>query len=151
MPPAFIVLRSLLAPSGGSQLKKAAADTYVTCKASYKDPKTDELYEIEITTDNPDVQSGSTLRITGERFENLEQATLRAEEALRKANSMLVSGTLDVEGEVLYRAGTNIELLADPLEFGTLGGKYQIRKVTHTVIPKRGVKMGSALEVRKIY
>ena len=68
------------------------------------------------------MQSGSILRITGERFENLEQATLRAEEPLRKANSMLVSGTLDVEGEVLYRAGTNIELLADPLEFGTLGG-----------------------------
>lgn len=152
-PPAFVVLRTLLDPGGASSLKKSAADTYKSCVVRYKDPKTDELYDVEVETNNPDVRSGSTLTITGERFENIGQATKRAEEALRKANSGLVTGTLDLEGEVFFRAGLNIELLTDPLEFGTLGGKYQIRKVTHTVVPTRGVKMGwrSALEVRKIY
>lgn len=151
-PPAFTINRAFL-PGSSSQLKKSAADTYKGAKVTYKDPKTQDLYEVEVETDNPEVATGDTLSITGERFENEGQAQLRAEEALRKANSGLVEGTLDLEGEVVYRAGNNFALPTDKTEFGTLGGKYQIRTVRHIVIPKRGTKMGwrSSLEVRKIF
>lgn len=138
---------------GSISLKKKASDTYKSARAVYKDPKTQEVYETIVPTDNPEVGSADELNITGERMENPQQTALRAAEALRKANSTLVEGSFNMEGELIFRAGTNFELPTDRDQFGRLGGKYQIRSVKHIIVPKAGPKMGwrTDFEARKIF
>lgn len=138
---------------GAISLKKKSSDTYKSARAVYKDPKTQEVYETVVPTANPEIGSADELNITGERMENPEQTALRAEEALRKANSTLVEGSFNMEGEQIFRAGTNFELSTDRNQFGVLGGKFQMRSVKHVIIPKAGPKMGwrSDFEARKIF
>lgn len=152
MPPAITLIRSFMADDGSSSLKVQATDTYQKAQTDYKDPKTGEWYIVEVQTNNPFVKVDSVLRITGERFETVDQAAQRCKEALRKANSTAVEGTFDVEGEVFWRAGMNIALSGDRDQFGYLGGKYQIRKVKHSMTPKEGRKQGwrTSLDVRLI-
>lgn len=153
MAPVYRISRKLLADDGSTSFKMQTTDTYKAAQADYKDPKSNEWMTYEVESDNPEVATGDVLRITGERFENVEQLQLRTDEALRKANSTLIEGTIDLEGEVYWRAGLNILLLEDPTEFGFLGGKYQVRRVKHTLVPESGKKQGwrSQLEVRKIF
>jgi uncharacterized protein len=153
LPPVYQISRKLLADDGSTSFKMQTTDTYRAAQADYKDPKTNEWMTYEVESTNPEVATGDVLRITGERFENVEQLQLRTDEALRKANSTLVEGTIDLEGEVYWRAGLNIYLPEDPTEFGFLGGKYQVRRVKHTLVPEGGRKQGwrSQLEVRKIF
>jgi phage protein D len=153
-PAVYFVSRKMLSPDGSTSFKVQSTDTYKAARCDYKDPKTNEWMFIEEETTNPEVKTQDVLRVTGERNENEEQLALRTKEALRKANSTLVEGTINVEGEVYWRAGLNIELLSDRNEFGELiGGKYQIRTVKHTLVPEGGRKQGwrSELSVRKIF
>ncbi|MFH7241803.1 MAG: phage late control D family protein [Spirulina sp.] len=153
MPPIYEISRKLLSDDGSTSFKMQTTDTYREAQADYKDPKTNEWMTLVATSDNPEVATGDVLRITGERFENVEQLELRTAEALRKANSTLVEGTLNLEGEVYWRAGLNLWLPDDRDEFGFLGGKYQVRSVKHTLVPEGGRKQGwrSELSVRKVF
>ncbi len=154
MPPVYFVSRKMLSPDASTSFKLQSTDTYQMARADYKHPKTNEWMFVEEATTNPEVRTQDVLRVTGERNENAEQIALRTREALRKANSTIVEGTINVEGEVYWRAGMNILLLAGPDEFGPLiGGKHQVRRVRHTLVPEGGAKQGwrSELEVRKIF
>jgi len=153
MPPVYEISRKLLSDDASTSFKMQTTDTYKAAKADYKCPKTNEWMTLTVESTNPEVATGDVLRITGERFENIEQLELRAEEALRKANSTLIEGTINLEGEVYWRAGLNIVLPEAPDEFGFLGGKYQVRSVKHTLVPEGGRKQGwrSELSVRKIF
>jgi len=150
----YFVSRKMLSPDASTSFKLQSTDTYRMARSDYKHPKTNEWMFLEEVTTNPEVRTDDTLRVTGERNENEEQIALRTAEALRKANSTIVEGTINVEGEVYWRAGLNIELLSDRDEFGPLiGGKHQIRRVRHTLVPEGGMKQGwrTELETRKIF
>lgn len=153
MPPVYTITMNLLSPDGSSSLKLQSTDSYKEAQTDYKEPKTNQWHQVNAQTSNPEIATQDTLRVTGERFETPEQVQLRTEEALRKANSTVVEGTLNVEGEVYYRAGLNIALPTDPMQFGDMGGKFQIRRVRHNLVPEGGVKQGwrSELEVRKVF
>jgi phage protein D len=153
-PPVYVITRNMLSPDGSTSFKVQSTDTYKMARCDYKDPKTNEWLFLEVETTNPEVRTDDVLRVTGERHENAEHLALRTREALRKANSTLVEATFNVEGEVYWRAGLNIWLPTEPDEFGNLiGGKYQVRRVRHTLVPEGGRKQGwrSELSARKVF
>lgn len=125
-----------------SALNTKTVDTYKSAVVQYKDPKTDKLHKAKATSARKKNQD--QLTIAAERFETPEQAKLRAEEALRKANASEVEGNLDLEGEVTFVAGLNLELTG----MGRLSGKYQIKEVKQDINTRSGFT--SSLSVRKI-
>jgi uncharacterized protein len=107
------------------------ATTYKACRVSYHDPKTKTLKTYTATA--ADVPSGDTLKLV-ERCESLEQATAKAQAALRDANGKQVEGTITMYGKQTLRSGCNIEIKG----LGLLDGSYQILKARHGMERGRG-------------
>lgn len=136
-------------------LKRGAAGTYKAAKISYLDPKTGEYTEVTIAANGEEVRSdeetpegeesgvasGDTLTIR-ERFENREQATLKAAEALRRANRGQVEGRIDLEGDVRLSGGVNVTLEG----FYRFDGKYQVSDVRHTLTKNQGFRSSANLK-----
>lgn len=128
-------------------LSRGAKGTYKAAKISYQDPKTGKFVEVTIGADGSEIRSdedtpgeaetgvasGDVLNIR-ERVENREQATVKATEALRRANRGQVEGRLDLEGNVLLSGGINVTLEG----FRRLNGKYQVAEARHRFTKSQG-------------
>ena len=136
-------------------LRRGAAGTYKAAKISYLDPKTGEYTEVAIAANGDEVRSdeetpegeesgvatGDTLTIR-ERFENREQAVLKATEALRRANRGQIEGRIELEGDVRLSGGVNISLSG----FRRFDGKYQVSTVRHKFTKEQGFRSSAKLK-----
>ncbi|HEY9647567.1 MAG TPA: hypothetical protein V6C88_14420 [Chroococcidiopsis sp.] len=125
------------------RLRRGVKGTYKAAELSYKDPRSGKFITATIdatgaavttpTEGESAIASGDILKIR-ERVENLEQAEIKATEALRRANRGQVQGSIDLEGNVAIAAGVNLNLTG----FGGLSGKYQVTAVRHTLSKTSG-------------
>jgi phage protein D len=112
-------------------LQDKTSRVYKAARVSYWDSKTKKL--ITTTVDNKAVKGGDSLIIT-ERFENKQQAILRANAALKKSNIRQVEGNVVVIGNPLLVAGNNVKLTG----LGKLSNTYLLRVSRHTVDRSNG-------------
>ena len=135
----------LLYPSN-YRLRRKAAGTYKAASIRYQDAESGEFIEYVVDVDGNEVPqpeeeqtgsigSASTLRIR-ERVENVEQARIRAIEALKRANRARVNLSISLEGETLLAAGTTFTLVG----WRRLDGKYLLEKVTHQLNRSQGYR-----------
>lgn len=130
-------------------LRRGAKGTYKSAKLSYQDPATGEFIEAEFGLDGNQivkpqgdtegtaeaVATADVLQIR-ERVENIGQAQLKAQEALRRANRGKIELDLDCEGEVIYAAGVTFTLNG----FAKFSGKYMIQQVDHSLSKNQGFR-----------
>jgi phage protein D len=93
---------------------------YKSCKSTYHDTKNNKVVEVI-------AGSGKPCLISKGSFKNEAEAMTKAKAKLDKANQGLVSGSLTIEGEVIFAGGKLV--LIDTLEDD---GEYQIKSVSHT-------------------
>lgn len=159
--PAVMALERRQAPEQSDftsyRLRKGTAGTYKACEVRYMNPGSGELISVtvdasgaEVTggdqandASGADIATGDTLKIR-EYCENREQALIRAQEGLRRANRGQVEGSLEMEGNVAIAAGINIDLVG----FLQLDGKYQVSQVRHLYIKRQGYR--SSIEIKRI-
>ncbi len=123
------------------RLADKVTDTYQAAKASYHDPATKDLVEVEVKADR--VKSGDTHRIT-ERSENRSQAEAKARAQLARLNAGEIGGSLDLIGEPRLAAGGKLRLA----DFGTrLDGDYLIETASHRIV--RGAGYTTMVEVKR--
>lgn len=124
---------------------KETVQTYKSCKVQYLNPQTGEFDSVEVDANGAEVatpadgetaiDSGDTLNIR-ERFETRAQAETKAVESLRRANRGQFKLSLELEGNPLLSAGTNLEFKG----LGKLSGKYQIETVRHSLRKSQGYR-----------
>ena len=117
-----------------------------SAKVTYHDPLMKDIYIGEIADDEDGKKkrhSTDALKINI-RAETPEQAQIKAEAALDKANEDQTICTLDMMGEAWQEAGVNVQLEG----WKALDGKYQIYNATHTV--SRGNGWSCTLEMKRI-
>ncbi|MGD1952047.1 MAG: phage late control D family protein [Leptolyngbyaceae cyanobacterium] len=135
----------LLYPSD-YRLKRKAAGTYKAASIRYQDAESGDFIEYVVDADGNEVPqpeegeegtigSESTLRIR-DRVENVEQARIRAIEALKRANRARVTLSITLEGETLLAAGTTFTLVG----WKRLDGKYLLEKVVHRLSRSQGYR-----------
>lgn len=124
----------------GYSLRRGAQGTHKGASIRYYDPKSGKEISVKVDAEgntlpaDENVASGSLLQIR-ERCETLEQARLKATEALRKANKGAIEFQLQaLEGNVRLSAGINITLDG----FGSFSGKYQLASVRHQFTKSQG-------------
>lgn len=131
-------------------LRRGAKGTYKSAKISYQDPATGEFIEAEFDIDGTQIAEPEDTEAEGEadavatsdvlqireRVENLAQAQIRAQEALRRANRGKIEIDLDCEGEVIYAAGVTFTLNG----FAKFSGKYMIQDVSHSLTNRQGFR-----------
>ncbi|MDO8771920.1 MAG: contractile injection system protein, VgrG/Pvc8 family [Burkholderiaceae bacterium] len=113
---------------------------------TYHDPLMKDIY-VGATKDDEDGKKkrhGTDELKINIRAETPEQAQIKADSALDKANEDQTTCTLTLMGEAWQEAGINIMLDG----WFSLDGKYQVDKATHTVI--RGNGWGCTLEMKRI-
>lgn len=112
---------------------------------SYHDPVTKETYTGEAQDSESKIRRHSRdARKINIRAETPEQAQLKADAALERANEDQTECTLSMMGEVDLVAGVNIELEG----FFALDGKYQIKQSTH--VYQRGRGYSTSIQCRRI-
>ena len=137
--------QKLLYPSN-YRLKRKAAGTYKAASIRYQDAESGEFIEYVVDADGNEVPqpdegeegtigSESTLRIR-ERVESVEQARIRAIEALKRANRARVTLSMTLEGEPLLSAGTTFTLIG----WKRLDGKYLLEKAVHRLSRSQGYR-----------
>ena len=117
-----------------------------SAKVIYHDPLVKDVYIGEMADDADGKKkrhSTDELKINI-RAETPEQAQIKAESALDKANEDQTTGTLWMMGEAWQEAGINVMLEG----WKALDGKYLIEKATHTVT--RGVGWSCILEMKRV-
>ncbi|MEO1399664.1 MAG: contractile injection system protein, VgrG/Pvc8 family [Cyanobacteria bacterium J06635_1] len=128
------------------RIRRKAAGTYKAASIRYQDAETGDFIEYVVDVDGGEVpqpedgeegaiSSESILRIR-ERVENVEQARVRAIEALKRANRARVQASITLEGETLLSAGITITLTG----WRRLDGKYLIEKVVHRLTRTQGYR-----------
>lgn len=123
------------------RLADKVTDTYQAAKASYHDPATKGLVEVEVKAEG--VKSGDTHRIT-DRSENKAQAEAKARTQLAKLNAGEIGGSLDLMGEPRLAAGSKLRLV----EFGTrLDGDYLVETASHRIV--RGAGYTTSVEIKR--
>jgi len=112
--------------------------TYKEAKVSYREPKTNSVITATVKAGDTledgsgtvgganDLTASDTLAIRT-KAENEQQARLKAQSALHRANTDGQEGSLSVYGEPLLVAGNNFMLTG----LGKLSGKCHITKSTH--------------------
>ena len=93
---------------------------YKSCKSTYHDTKNNKAVEVI-------AGSGKPCLINKGSFANEAEAMIKAKAKLQKANQGLISGSLSLEGEVIFAGGKLV--LIDTLQDD---GEYQIKSVSHT-------------------
>ena len=137
--------QKLLYPSN-YRLKRKAAGTYKAASIRYQDAESGDFIEYVVDADGNEVPqpdegeegtigSESTLRIR-ERVESVEQARIRAIEALKRANRARVTLSMTLEGETLLAAGTTFTLIG----WKRLDEKYLLEKVVHRLSRSQGYR-----------
>lgn len=117
-----------------------------SAKVTYHDPLMKDIYVGEMADDEDGKKkrhSTDELKINI-RAETPEQAQIKAESALDKANEDQTTCTLCMMGEAWQEAGINVQLEG----WKALDGKYQIDKATHTVT--RGAGWSCTLDMKRI-
>jgi len=89
---------------------------YKSCKVSYQNTKLNKVASVEVGEGTPQLYKQG-------HFQNDEEATVYATNALARANKELVNGSLTKKGQVLF-AGSELTIDKEI---------YTIKKVTHTV------------------
>lgn len=116
-------------------------EVYKDCKLSYHDPETKTL--IEVTAEDPNVNTGDTLRINA-RVENEEQAKKRAEAELKRANAKKLRGRILMSGDHRLVAGNVIAVAM----LAKLSGNYYVETSRHRI--ERGAGYTTEIEVRRV-
>lgn len=117
-----------------------SVQTYKKAVVKYADPETGKVVSAEATAggtaDGGSKIGGDKDAITADdaleirtKAENEQQARLKAQSALHRANSREQEGSLTVYGEPLFVAGNNFELTG----CGKVSGKCHITKTTHKI------------------
>jgi len=101
-------------------IKHSNKTLYKSCKSTYHDTKTNKAVEVI-------AGSGKPCLVNQGSFKNEAEAMTKAKAKLDKANQGLVSGSLTIEGEIIFAGGKLV--LIDTLEDD---GEYQIKSVSHT-------------------
>ena len=136
------------------RLRRKAAGTYKSASIKYQDAESGEFIEFEVDVngnevpkpedeDGGEIGSESKLSIR-ERVENIEQAKIRAVEALKRANRARITASISLEGETLIAAGIAFSLTGWKL----LDGKYLIEKAVHRL--SRGQGYRCSIEAYKV-
>lgn len=109
----------------GYSLRDKSLEVYKSCQVQYFDSNKKEL--ISHTEADLNVIKGDTLKLNV-HCENKEQAIVIAKAALSQSTKD-IEGSVDLEGNQLLCAGSNIEIQ----ELGKLNGKYSIETAKHTI------------------
>lgn len=112
---------------------------------SYHDPLTKETYTGEAADSESKIRRHSRdAHKINIRAETPEQAQLKADAALERANEDQTTCTLTMMGAVDLTAGTNIDLEG----WFAMDGKYQIKQSTHSI--SRGQGYTTSIECRRV-
>ncbi len=105
---------------GSLKMKFMAKKYHNSCKSVWHDTKTNTAKEVV-------AGSGEPCLINKGSFKNDAEAMAKAKARLQKANQGLISGSLSIDGEVIFAGGV-LNLV------GTFksDGEYQIKSVSHT-------------------
>lgn len=109
------------------RIRDQAADTYSKAKVTALDE--DKKEKIEAEEEDSDVKTGDTLRIAGERVENVAQAKALAKSRLHFKNRKKRSGSVSVVGDVRLLAGVIVDLI----DFGKYSGPLLVDRSSHTM------------------
>lgn len=119
----------------GYSLKDKTSETYKAATVRYHNPNNNAVSKATVTTEtNKDgvtykkISTDDTIAIQS-KAETPAQADLKATAALHHTNSLQQEGTLTLEGNPILVAGNNILVTG----FGTISGKYYIRKSSHRI------------------
>lgn len=118
-----------------------------SASVSYHDPVTKETFTGEAQDSGDEIRTrrhSKDARKINIRAENAEQAQLKADAALERANEDQTTCTLDMMGETDLVAGVNVQLEG----WGAMDGKYQIKQSRHTV--QRGQGYTTSIECRRV-
>jgi phage protein D len=129
--------------------------TFKAATVKYREPKTNKVVSATVKAGDPleggdGVVGGATsttaddeMLIT-DKAENEQQARLKAQAALHRANTTGQDGNFDLYGEPLFVAGNNFLLTG----MGALSGRWHISKSTHTI--SRGGGYVTSLEAKRL-
>jgi uncharacterized protein len=124
-----------------ANFKAKTVATYKSATVSYQNPDTKELIT-ETAEADPPVAVGDTLSLQMQ-CENGQDATQKARAALYDHNMLIVTGTLDIPGQMIP-AGQPIAVAG----FGKFDGTYMIAKAIHPL--NRGQGYATQLELRSL-
>ena len=113
--------------------------------ASYHDPKTKQVKKATVK----DVEAKGNQHSADElklnvRAENEQQARLKADAALDRANEDQTGATLAMPGQVKLMSGVNVRLEG----FGKMDGKYTITQARHRVSRSSGY--GTEVDLKRV-
>jgi len=130
-------------------LKDGMEGTYSAAASAYRAPSANEVYKFEqkdltfiqatAAFQSPNIYS-EVLEIRT-KAENPQQARVQAQAAVYVANRNARTANIQIEGNPLFVAGNNVDLIG----FGQLSGKYAIVSSRHT-ISKSGYKTDLSLK-----
>lgn len=133
-------------------IKNKSHEIYKACEIAYWDKK--KPGQIKAIYEDPSKEDGDILKLNI-RCENVEQAKIKAKAALKKANRNEMTGNFSLIGDILLKAGKNIEFEELGVKPGSLyssksklDGKYHIRTSRHSITRLSGYT--TEIEVRKI-
>ncbi|ANH04980.1 phage late control D family protein [Shinella sp. HZN7] len=109
------------------RIRDQAADTYSKAKVTALDEE--EKEKIEAEEEDSEVKTGDTLRIAGERVENMAQAKALAKSRLHFKNRKKRSGSISVVGNVRLLAGVIVDLV----DFGKYSGPLLVDRSSHAM------------------
>lgn len=89
-------------------------------------------------------QHGSDILKINDRAENAQQARIKAEAALDRANEDQTGATLDLPGQPRLVAGVNVRLHG----FGRMDGKYTVTQARHAV--QRGTGYTTQVQLKRV-
>lgn len=112
---------------------------YSSCEVTYTDPKKKTTIKGEFKNPRADQATGRVLKINTKVKDKAEADGL-AKKKLREKNRKETTASLDVAGNIVYVAGSNIKIEG----FGLYDGKYMIETATHS-ISGSGYKVSLAL------
>lgn len=125
--------------------KDSAVKTYKSIKVSYRDQDTDEVVEYEAEADKyTNIDTADDVLEVRERAENKQQAEAMAKGKLHAANSVGVTGNVEVVGNPYFLAGNSINIE----DMGRFSGKWHILASSHTISRSGGYK--TDLEIKKV-
>lgn len=121
-------------------LSARQADTPSAVEESYWDP---DAKDVKSSGTSVDGGRADTLVLRG-RSENAFHAARRVQAAAARASLGSITGSIDLDGDPILRAGVNVTLTM----LGKLDGRYRVDRATHSVDRSGGYTTG--LEVSKL-
>ncbi|MBF6559140.1 MAG: Cro/Cl family transcriptional regulator [Candidatus Binataceae bacterium] len=115
---------------------------YMGAQVSYQDPATKQLLT-QRSVAAPTTPTGDTLKLA-RRCENQQQALLKAQSALHRANMKRATAQLTTIGATIYVAGNNVNVAG----FGVNDGVYLIETARHRLTRATGYT--TELEARRV-